>query len=349
MEKINYLNEVMFLLLGSITMSIILSQISLSVAPLFGLIDIPGSENHKSHSKSIPITGGIVLIMTVTTIAVFGNLWGDGPISNILICVLIIGGFGVADDLISLSPLLKLLGQLIASFTLIYQGIQVNIFSSSDFILSTGTVFDEILNLGCSVFWLVTITNAFNFIDSSDGLSIGIGGVASIFFLFISITTDQVLIVHICTLLLGVCIGLYFYNAFPARLFLGDCGSQSVGFLLASIAMLYKPVTGIQSSSWFVPILLFYVPLLDITLVIYSRLRRGKKIYKASKDHTYHRLINVGISPQRSVLMLHGLSLLMSIVGYLCLNLSIINANFVFILSLVLGVFIIYKLDNNYA
>ena len=88
MEKINYLNEVMFLLLGSITMSIILSQISLSIAPLFGLIDIPGSENHKSHSKSIPITGGIVLIMTVTTIAVFGNLWGDGPISNILICVL---------------------------------------------------------------------------------------------------------------------------------------------------------------------------------------------------------------------------------------------------------------------
>ena len=339
----------MFFLLGSITMSIILSQISLYVAPFFGLMDIPGSENHKSHSKSIPITGGIVLIITITTLVMFGNLWDNGPIADILVCVLIIGSFGVADDLLSLSPLLKLLGQLIASTLLIYYGIQVNIFSSPDFILSTGTIFDEILNLICSVFWLVTITNAFNFIDSSDGLSIGIGGVASIFFLFISITTDQILIVHICTLLLGVCIGLYFYNAFPARLFLGDCGSQSVGFLLASIAMLYKPVTGIQSSSWFVPILLFYIPLIDITLVIYSRLRRGKKIYKASKDHTYHRLINIGISPQRSVLILHGLSLIMSIVGYLCLNLSVANANFIFILSIALGIFLIYKLDNNYV
>ena len=330
-------------------MSIILSQISLYVAPFFGLMDIPGSENHKSHSKSIPITGGIVLIITITTVVMFGNLWDNGPIADILVCVLIIGSFGVADDLLSLSPLLKLLGQLIASTLLIYYGIQVNIFSSSDFILSTGTIFDEILNLICSVFWLVTITNAFNFIDSSDGLSIGIGGVASIFFLFISITTDQILIVHICTLLLGASIGLYFYNAFPARLFLGDCGSQSVGFLLASIAMLYKPVTGIQSSSWFVPILLFYIPLIDITLVIYSRLRRGKKIYKASKDHTYHRLINIGISPQRSVLILHGLSLIMSIVGYLCLNLSVANANFIFILSIALGIFLIYKLDNNYV
>ncbi len=330
-------------------MSIILSQISLYVAPFLGLMDIPGSENHKSHSKSIPITGGIVLIITITTVVMFGNLWDNGPIADILVCVLIIGSFGVADDLLSLSPLLKLLGQLIASTLLIYYGIQVNIFSSSDFILSTGTIFDEILNLVCSVFWLVTITNAFNFIDSSDGLSIGIGGVASIFFLFISITTDQILIVHICTLLLGVCIGLYFYNAFPARLFLGDCGSQSVGFILASIAMLYKPVTGIQSSSWFVPILLFYIPLIDITLVIYSRLRRGKKIYKASKDHTYHRLINIGISPQRSVLILHGLSLIMSIVGYLCLNLSVANANFIFILSIALGIFLIYKLDNNYV
>ena len=146
-----------------------------------------------------------------------------------------------------------------------------------------------------------------------------------------------------------MCIGLYFYNAFPARLFLGDCGSQSVGFILASIAMLYKPVTGIQSSSWFVPILLFYIPLIDITLVIYSRLRRGKKIYKASKDHTYHRLINIGISPQRSVLILHGLSLIMSIVGYLCLNLSVANANFIFILSIALGIFLIYNLDNNYV
>ena len=348
MENSSYMDNVMLFLLGSILISTILSRISLIIAPIIGLLDRPESADHKSHTKPIPLTGGLVLLITLVIMIIIGDLWGESDIRVLMVCGIIVGLFGLIDDLISLSPLLKLIGQIFASLLLIYLGIQVNIFSAPEFFLRTGTFIDSLLNLLLTIIWMVSLTNAFNFIDSSDGLSIGIGGLASIFFLVISITTGQVVIIYFCTLLLGTCIGLYFFNSFPARLFLGDCGSQTLGFLLASIAIIYTPITGIQSSSWFVPILIFYVPLLDLSLVIYSRMKRGKKIYKASKDHTYHRLIERGISVQRSVLILHGASLFMSIIGYLCLNLSIINANIIFSLTSFLGLFVIITLDKKY-
>ena len=87
-----------------------------------------------------------------------------------------------------------------------------------------------------------------------------------------------------------ICIGLYFFNSYPAKLFLGDSGAQTLGFLLAAVAIIYVPNTGIQSSSWFVPIMIFSVPLFDLALVVFSRFRRKKPIHQASQDHTYHRL-----------------------------------------------------------
>ena len=131
-------------------------------------------------------------------------------------------------------------------------------------------------------------------------------------------------------------------------MFLGDSGAQSLGFILGAIAIVYNPSTGFQSSSWFLPIMIFYVPLFDLALVVFSRLRRKKPIHQASIDHTYHRLSKRGISINHSVLVLHGVSLIMSMIGYLCLSLPIIFANVVFCLSIMLAVAIFFKLDNNF-
>jgi UDP-GlcNAc:undecaprenyl-phosphate GlcNAc-1-phosphate transferase len=204
------------------------------------------------------------------------------------------------------------------------------------------------LNLGVTVLWLVTLTNAFNFIDSSDGLAVGLSGLSAAFFLVISLTTGQTTLIFFCAILLGICIGLYFFNSHPASLFLGDSGAQTLGFLLAAVAIIYNPNTGIQSSSWFVPILIFYVPLFDLMLVVVSRLRRNKRIHKASRDHTYHRLADRGIPIHHSVLIMHGISLIMSMVGYLCLNLPVLFANIVFCLALSLGVAAFLELDKDY-
>jgi UDP-GlcNAc:undecaprenyl-phosphate GlcNAc-1-phosphate transferase len=204
------------------------------------------------------------------------------------------------------------------------------------------------MNISFTVFWLLAITNAFNFIDSIDGLTIGISGVSTLFFFIISLNTGQVDLFLFCSILLGICIGIYFFNSHPAKLFLGDSGAQTLGFILATIAIIYNPSKGLQSSSWFLPILIFYMPLFDLILVVVSRLRRNKKIYHASRDHTFHRLSEFNISINQSVLIIHGVSIVMSMIGYLCLNLSVLIANFVFMLTIILGAVAIFVLDKNY-
>ena len=348
MEQFQQLDYVMLILLVSIILSVILSWFSLRIAPDVGLMDIPGSADHKNHTSSVPLTGGVVLMDTMIVMMLITGLWKTPDVWAILVAGLTIGVFGLLDDFIHLSPTKKLIGQLVGSVILIYLGVQVNIFDSPEFFYRTESTLDMWLNLGVTVLWLVTLTNAFNFIDSSDGLAVGLSGLSAAFFLVISLATGQTTLIFFCAILLGICIGLYFFNSHPARLFLGDSGAQTLGFLLAAVAIIYNPNTGIQSSSWFVPILIFYVPLFDLMLVVGSRLRRNKIIQKASRDHTYHRLADRGIPIHHSVLIMHGVSLIMSMVGYLCLNLPILFANIVFCLALSLGVAAFLELDKDY-
>jgi len=349
MQQTILMDNVMVLLLASIIISVIMGWLTIKVAPKIGLMDIPGSAEHKNHKVPIPLTGGVVLIDTIFILMLFTGIWSVPGIKPILISGFIIFLFALADDYFHLSPIQKLFGQLFGASVLIYLGIQVNIFDSPEFIFRTGTQIDLWLNLALTLLWLVTLTNAFNFIDSSDGLSVGLSGLSAAFFLVISLFGGQSSIVYFCAILLGICIGLYFFNSYPAKLFLGDSGSQTLGFILAAIAIVYDPNTGIQSSTWFVPIMIFYVPLFDLGLVVFSRLRRNRPIHQASRDHTYHRLSNRGISINHSVLVLHGISLVMSMIGFLCLSLPVLYANIVFCLAIFLGVAIFFELDNNFS
>ena len=344
-----YLDYAILLILVSTLLSVLLSWISIKIAPKIGLMDIPGSAKHKNHQNPVPITGGLVLIDLVIIMVFLTGLWKDPKILAILLSGIIISTFGLVDDLVSLSPLKKFISQILASVVLIYFGIQINFFDSPEFFYHTESKLDLWLNILFTILWIVTLANAFNFIDSIDGLALGLSGLSITFFLFISIISGQVAIINFCSVLLGACIGLYFFNAHPARLFLGDSGAQTLGFILGSIAIIFDPNTGNQSSTWFVPILFFYVPLFDLVLVIVSRLRRKKDIYIASHDHTFHRLEQIGLPMQHAVLLMHGVSLSMSMIGYLCLNLQSLYANLVFVLTLLFGVFSIIRLDKNYS
>ena len=343
-----YLDHALLLILTSSLLSILLSWFSIKIAPSIGLMDMPGSADHKSHPNPIPLTGGIVLIDLLVIMILLTGLWKDPKILGIVVSGIVISIFGLLDDFLNLSPLKKFTGQILASTILIYFGIQVNFFSSPEFFIHTKSELDLWLNLLFTVFWITTLTNAFNFIDSIDGLAVGLSGLSIVFFLFISIISGQVVILNFCSILLGACIGLYFFNAHPARLFLGDSGAQSLGFFLGSIAIIFDPITGNQSSTWFVPVLFFYVPLFDLLLVVMSRIRRKKNIYQASRDHTFHRLEQMGLPIQHAVLLMHGVSLAMSMIGYLCLNLDSIYANLIFILTLLFGLSLLIRLDKNY-
>ncbi len=343
------LDYVILFLLSSIIMAIALGWFSIKIAPNLGLMDIPGSADHKIHNYSVPLTGGLVIIDTLIVMILLTGLWKFPEFWAILISSVTIGIFGLLDDFIHLTPFKKIIGQIIGSIILIYLGVQINIFNSPEFFYRTESTFDMWLNFIFTILWLITLTNAFNFIDSIDGLALGLSAFSITSFLVVSLSTGQVTLVYFCSILLGICIGLYFFNAYPAKLFLGDSGAQILGFLLATLAIIFQPKTGFQSSTWFVPILLFYVPLFDLILVVISRVRRKKQIYQASRDHTYHRLAERGFSKHHAVLFMHGTSLIMSMIGYLCLNLPVFYANIVFFLSLLLGISLIIELDKNYS
>ena len=348
MNSIENLDNGILILFASIVISTILSWVSLFIAPKINLMDDPRSADHKKHKNKIPITGGIVLFITVFIISIFTDLWNNPNIWAILVSSLIIFFLGLLDDYFHLKPLQKLFGQFFGASVLIFYGVQINIFNSPEFLNSSDTMINNWLNTGFTLFWVLALANAFNFIDSIDGIVVGLSGVSTLFFFIISLTTGQEELFLFCSVLLGICIGLYFFNSHPAKLFLGDSGAQTLGFILASIAIIYNPLRGGQSSTWFVPILIFYMPLFDLILVVLSRFKRNKKIYKASRDHTYHRLSAKGVSIHHSVLIIHGVSLAMSMIGYLCLNLSTLNANLIFFSSILIGIVAFIKLDKNY-
>ena len=348
MQPIENLDNGILILFTSIVISTILCWVSLFIAPKINLMDDPRSADHKKHKNKIPITGGIVLFITVFIISIFTYLWKNPNIWAILVSSSIIFILGLLDDYFHLKPLQKLFGQFLGASVLIFNGVQINIFNSPEFLNSSDTIINNWLNTGFTLFWMLALANAFNFIDSIDGIVVGLSGVSTLFFFIISLTTGQEELFLLCSILLGICIGLYFFNSHPAKLFLGDSGAQTLGFILASIAIIYNPLRGGQSSTWFVPILIFYMPLFDLILVVLSRFKRNKKIYKASRDHTYHRLSAKGVSIHHSVLIIHGVSLVMSMIGYLCLNLPTLNANLIFFSSILIGIVAFIKLDKNY-
>jgi UDP-GlcNAc:undecaprenyl-phosphate GlcNAc-1-phosphate transferase len=143
---------------------------------------------------------------------------------------------------------------------------------------------------------------------------------------------------------LGICIGLYFFNVSPARLFLGDSGAQTLGFTLAAVAMIYTPHNLPQASSWFVPVFVLGIPIFDTSLVVASRLLHHRPVFHADRAHTYHRLVALGLEPQRAVLIIHMTSLVLNFLAFIALSLAPLQSTLIFCAVLVMGAILLILL-----
>lgn len=315
--------------------------IALIVTPLVGglarrfdFVDFPGRAPHKLHTRPIPIAGGWVILVALLAVGMaFGSL-ALPEIQRLVLPALIVFFFGVLDDVYILRPHWKFLGQLVASLLLVFMGTQVLLFSN------------QLLNLLITLLWMIGITNAYNFVDSTDGLAAGLGSLAAAFFMIVTFDANQVYLSVFSAILLGACIGVYYFNALPARIFLGDSGAQFLGFLLAAIAIDYTPVGFERIASWYVPILLMAVPIFDTVLIVVSRIRRGRQVFKGAHDHTYHRLVALGINPNRAVLSMQMIALLLGNLGFIALVMNPLWANLIFGLVLLIAAAAINYLDD---
>jgi UDP-GlcNAc:undecaprenyl-phosphate GlcNAc-1-phosphate transferase len=309
-------------------------------------MDYPSREPHKQHACPVPLAGGIALFATLLLSEALFGTFVNGWVRATFLAGAVIFLFGLLDDVKSSPPVVKLSGQVIAAVILIQQRALIQIFESPGFFLHTGTPFDTYFDWFLTIFWIVGITNAFNFVDSMDGLAVGLGGLAASFFMLVTFDAGQIELAIHSALIIGCCIALYFFNAPPALLFLGDAGAQTMGFILAVLAIAYVPPNAEQSSSWFVPILLLGVPIFDMALVMVSRMRRRLPIYAASRDHTYHRLIGLGLPSLRAVVLMHCTALGLGSAAFVLLNQTPMIANAGLGVILLVGIAAILILDR---
>jgi UDP-GlcNAc:undecaprenyl-phosphate GlcNAc-1-phosphate transferase len=330
----------------SIICSLVLTPFSIFVAQQFDLIDKPGKFAHKIHSTPTPLAGGTALILCLVSLFLLFGLWNDKFTRALIFATVIVYLFGLVDDIRGLSAIPKLTGQILASVVLIISNVSVHFIGSISLPFLSQTIVAW-LDTALTIFWLIGVTNAMNMIDSMDGIAVGLSGIAFLFFILVTSLSGQANLTEISIILLGITVGIYFYNVTPARLFLGDSGSQAYGFLIAAIAMAYAPIGLSPIASWFVPILLVGMPIFDTSLVVYSRVSLGLPIYRANLDHTYHRLIAFGLDERRAVLTIHMSAIILSLVAFISLYLPPVIANIIFGTILVVGAGMINFLNRH--
>jgi UDP-GlcNAc:undecaprenyl-phosphate GlcNAc-1-phosphate transferase len=256
-----------------------------------GVIDRPNAR--KLHVNPIPLLGGVAIYGAfIAALLLFGNRFRLQELLSILVGASLMSFLGLWDDRRSLSPLLKLGGQILAASILIFTGVRI------------GTFPWEWVNILVTLGWVVVITNAMNLLDNMDGLSSGVGATAALYFLLLAAMNDQYLVGALSAGLVGACLGFLVYNFNPASIFMGDAGSLFLGFILAAVGIKLRFPEGLEIVTWMVPVTVLGLPLFDTALVIISRLRRGfNPLTTPGKDHLSHRLVALGYTRREAVLI----------------------------------------------
>ena len=277
--------------LTALVLVIVATPIVRRVAWRYGFVDQPSVR--KVHAAPMPRLGGVAIYLgCILALLLLGVRFRINELVGIMIGATLVSVIGGIDDRSPVNPLPKLVVQAAAAAILIFSGVQIQMFPV------------QWINWLATVLWVVGITNALNFLDNMDGLSAGVATVAAAFFLLLAALSGQYLVGALSAALLGACVGFLFYNFNPASIFMGDSGSLFIGFVLAAIGIKLRFPDNVNIVTWMAPVLALGLPILDTSLVIISRLRRGKNpLTTPGKDHISHRLARVTGSKREAVLL----------------------------------------------
>lgn len=278
-----------------------------------GHVDRP--DPRKVHRQPIVRIGGIA-IFAGTTIALLIVWWLGGfgllpPDKDAEIWGVTIGGIffffiGLADDLFNLSPSSRLLIQSIVATFAWWKGVKIDFLSIPHYGLIH--IDQWWLSLPITIIWLVGMVNAINWIDGLDGLAAGVSGIAAVVMLIVSLFMQQPAAALIAAALAGGALGFLRYNFNPAQIFMGDGGAYFIGFLLAGVGVIGLAKTAAVTAV-VLPYVILAVPIVDMSIVIISRVSKGKSPFLADKSHIHHRLIEAGVSQRLTVLFIYALTL----------------------------------------
>ena len=281
----------------SFALALLLTPLVRALARRWGFVAKPKTD--RWHKNPTAMMGGVAIWLAVAgTYLVLvphsPQRWVVVGAASFLFLV------GLVDDWLHVKPYQKLIGQVIGAAIVVNYGLVLPWTRSLP------------VNMVITIFWLIGITNAINLLDNMDGLATGVAAIASCFlavnFVSVNQPTEAVMMAVFTAALLGFLV----YNSQPASIFMGDSGSMFIGFFLASAALVN--VSGGRSRSLAsvlaVPILVLFIPIFDTTFVTVLRKLSGRAASQGGRDHTSHRLVALGMSERRAVLMLYGLAAL---------------------------------------
>ncbi|MEW5920163.1 MAG: MraY family glycosyltransferase [Bacillota bacterium] len=264
-----------------------------------GAMDHPGGR--KIHGHAMPLLGGVAVYLSfwITAALILTFMPGGEKLRGLFLGSSLILALGLYDDIRGLSYKAKFAGQFVAALILLAYNIRIE-FITLPF---QNMVFLGAFIVPLTLLWVVGVTNAVNLADGVDGLATGICIIAAA--VMCALTFENFPLISLLALCLaGAALGFLPHNFAPARIFLGDSGSLFLGFMLAafSIMNVTKQAT---FTTLVIPVLILGLPICDTCYAMWRRLRGRRPIFQADNGHIHHRLLNMGLGPRRTVLVLY--------------------------------------------
>jgi len=310
-----------YLLLGVISLIAVglLTPVMRFVASRYGIVDSP-SESHKTHKNPVPYLGGVGIAIGVVGVTYLASLASDFSretfflASSVLIPAIVMGVVGLIDDLRKLSPWPRFVVQSLFGIAISVLLVATN---------TLGSPFgNNWIDIPITTLFIVGITNSINFFDNIDGGASGALAIAAIFLFILSFQGGQLLIAALAIVLAGATLGFLLWNKPPARIYMGDTGALFLGILIASLAIRFDPNPIDRIASFSIPILLLAIPILDTSVAVASRIRRGISPFQGGRDHLSHRLMRMGFNKLQSVFILWMGSILFALLAIAISNAS---------------------------
>lgn len=307
--------SMIFLAFASFALSLLLTPLVRNLALRLNLVDEP-DQRRKIHKVPIPRLGGVAIV--VAAAGAYGLLflfrlkagliiWAGAPFAlRLLPAATVIFSAGLIDDVFEIQPWYKLAAQFFAAILAWASGIHLNSIGGHDL--------PVVLSFVLTTIWIVACSNAVNLIDGVDGLATGVGLFAVITTLIAALFHHNIDLALATIPLAGALLGFLRFNFSPASIFLGDCGSLTLGFLLGCYGVVWSEKST-TLLSMIAPLMVLFVPLLDAGLAIARRFLRQQPIFGADRGHIHHKLLSQGLPPWRVVLILYGFCGLAGVVG----------------------------------
>jgi UDP-GlcNAc:undecaprenyl-phosphate GlcNAc-1-phosphate transferase len=309
----------LIIFVASLVVSAVLARLVRDTANARGWATAPESKRHL-HEKPVPRLGGIAILGSVITVvsgaAVASNVlhlnysFSSSTFLGLLGPTLVVFGLGLADDFRPLSPYIKFGVQILAAVWLFANGCRVTTFH----LLFGERQIGNIAALVLTVFWVLLITNAFNLLDGLDGLAGGSALFSSLVVFIVSLMTGNTLAEVVTIALAGAIVGFLRYNFNPATIFLGDCGSLVIGFVLSAVSLASSEKTSTVVAVA-IPVVSFGLPILDTCMAVLRRFLNGKSLFSADGEHIHHKLLQRGLTHRQAVVVLYAVSAFFALIS----------------------------------